>query len=114
MNAEQVKDGIRWFVGTFGSFIAGWFAAKGWFTVDQVLSVLNSPTLLSLAATTVVFVWSLVSRSNKNLVVAANNVPEVAGIITMPTSDGRALAEAVPADTVTSAGTPAAVEIARA
>ncbi len=111
-NADQVKSLIRWFVATFGGMIAGWFAAKGWFTVDQVLTVLNSPVLLGAASSIVVAVWGLFSHTEVATVAAANALPAVQGVITTPTIEGKALAEAIPAETVAIAGTPAATAVA--
>lgn len=112
MNSEQVSDAIRWVVNTFGGFIAGWFAAKGILTTDQILSILNSPTVIALATTGVMAAWGLISRSNKNLVASANKVPAVQAVITAPTAEGKALAEAVPAATVVPAGTTQAKNLA--
>ena len=111
-NQEQVKSLIRWFVATFGGMIAGWFAAKGWFTVDQVLTVLNSPVVLGAASSIIVAIWGLFVHTQANTVSAANSIPSVAGVITMPTEDGKALAESVPAATVAVAGTAAASAVA--
>jgi hypothetical protein len=107
-----VKSLIRWFVSTFGGMIAGWFAAKGWFTVDEVLNVLNSPVLLGVASSIVVAVWGLFVHTQVNTVAAANALPAVAGVITAPTIEGKALADAVPADSVAVAGTSAAAIVA--
>jgi len=111
-NPDQVKSLIRWFVSTFGGMIAGWFAAKGWFTVDQVISVLNSPVLIGAASSIVVAVWGLFVHTQVNTVAAANALPTVAGVITMPTIEGKALAEAVPDASVAVAGTQAAATVA--
>lgn len=112
MNSEQVKDGIRWVVSTFGGFIAGWFASKGILTTDQILSILNSPTLISLLAAGIMAVWGIVTRSDKNIVASANAVPAVQAVITTSTPEGKALAEAVPAATVVPAGTTQAANLA--
>jgi hypothetical protein len=112
MNAEQIKSAIRWFVATFGGMIAGWFAAKGWFTVDQVLTVLNSPTVIATAASLIAGAWGLVTHSKSNAVAIVDAMPEVAGVVTKPTVGGVALAKAVPSATVTPAGTTAARSLA--
>lgn len=114
MNAEQVKSTIRWFVATFGGMIAGWFAAKGWFTVDQVLTVLNNPTLIATAASLVMGAWGIFVHSKTNAVAVVDAMPEVAGVVTKPTVAGRDLAQAVPSSTVTPAGSPAAKSLAGA
>lgn len=76
-NAEQAKGAVRWVVGTFGAFIAGWIAATNFVTVDQVMSIFNSELFLALAANLIMWVWSFVSRSDKNLVIAATRVEAV-------------------------------------
>lgn len=121
-NVEQVKSSIGWFVTTFGGFIAGWFAAKGWFTVDQVTTVLNSPALIAGAASVVVFVWRLFVHKQANAVavvaaLAADPASPVKGVVVEPTIEGRKLASdianAIPAAVVAPAGTAAAANIAK-
>ncbi len=111
-NPDQVKSLVRWIVSTFGGVIAGWFAAKGWFTVDQVMTVLNSPALAGAAASIVVAAWGLFAHTQANTVAAANAMPLVAGVITVPTVEGKALADSVPAATVAVAGSSAAQTVA--
>ena len=74
MNPEQAKSSTRWFVATFGGAAAGWFAAKGWFTIDQVTSVLNSETTISLMASAAVFVWGLFVHTQKNAVAVVTTI----------------------------------------
>lgn len=112
MNEEQVKSLVRSLVGTFGGMVAGWFAAKGWFTVDQVLSVLNSPTLIGTAASLIVGIWGLFVHSKTNAVAVVDAMPEVAGVVTQPTVAGTALAKAITSPTVAVAGTPDAAVVA--
>jgi hypothetical protein len=113
MNEEQVKSGIRWLITTFGGVVAGFFAAKGWFTVDQVLSVLNSGTFIGVVTSGVILVWGLITHKKSNAVAVVNAMPEVQGVVTAPTADGRALANAVPSATVAVAGTQAAAQVAK-
>ena len=112
MTTDQAKSMVRWFVNTFGSFIAGWFAAKGWFTVDQVLSVLNSPVLLGFASSLVMAGWGLFVHTPANTVASANALPMVQGVITAPTVEGKALADSIPEKTVAVAGTSDAAAVA--
>ena len=112
MNPDQIKSLVRSLVGTFGGMIAGWFAAKGWFTVDQVLSVLNSPTVIGIVSSVVMAAWGLFTHTTVNTVAAANALPQVAGVITMPTVEGRALAEAIPDKSVAVAGSVDAATVA--
>ena len=112
MNEEQVKSAIRWMVATFGGVVAGWFAAKGWFTIDQVEGVLNSPVFLSLAGSIVMGAWGLVTHTKTNTVAVVNSMPEVKGVVTAPTAAGVELAKAIPGPTVAVAGTTDAKAIA--
>jgi len=113
VNQEQLKSVLRSLIQTFGGVIAGWFAAKGWFTVDQVLTVLNSPTLLGIVTSIIAATWGMLSHSTTNIVAVANALPEVQGVITTSTVAGKALAESIPADTVAVAGTSAATAVAK-
>ncbi len=113
MNEEQVKSLIRSLVGSFGGMIAGWFAAKGWFTIDQVLTVLNSPTLIATAASIVMAVWGLFVHSKSNAVAVVDAMPEVKGVVTNATPDGRALAASIPSPLVAAAGSADATAIAK-
>lgn len=112
MNQEQVKSAIRWVMTTFGTFVAGWFAAKGWFTVDQVVGVLNSPTVIGLITSGVMLAWGMITHTKTNAVAVVDKMNEVAGVVTKPTVDGRALANSVLSSTVVSSGTGAAANIA--
>ena len=113
MNIDQAKSAVRWFVSTFGGMIAGWFMAKGWFTVDQVMSVLNSPTVLSLAASLIVGGWGLMVHTQKNAVAVVDTIAKqpdspVKAVVMEPTVEGKALADAMPGNTTVVAGTVAA------
>ncbi len=119
MNPEQAKSAVRSLVATFGGLVAGWFAAKGWFTIDQVTSVLNSPTTISLLASVAVFVWGMFTHTEKNAVAVVDTIAKqpdsaVKGVLTEPTPAGRELAEAMPGSTTVVAGTPAAANISKA
>ncbi len=107
-NTEQIKSALRWFVSTFGGVIAGWFAAKGYFTVDQVVSVLNSPVVISTVASLAVFVWGLATHTQGNAVAVVDAIPAVAGVVVKNTNDGHALVDATSSPTVAVEGTPAA------
>lgn len=120
-NVEQVKSSIGWFVSTFGGFVAGWFASKGWFTIDQVTTVLNSPALIGGAASFAIFVWRLFAHKQANAVaivaaIAADPASPVKAPILENTAAGRALAtdikNANPAAVIAVAGTDAAARIA--
>jgi hypothetical protein len=113
VNPEQAKSSARWFVATFGGAAAGWFAAKGWFTIDQVTSVLNSETTISILASAAVFVWGLFTHTQKNAVAVVDTIAKqpdspVKAVVMEPTPAGRDIAEAIPGDTTVVAGTQAA------
>lgn len=117
-NIEQVKSLLRWLITTFGGGIAGFFVAKGWFTIDQVTSVLNSPVLISTVASIIVGIWGLVTHTQTNAVkvvddIAKNPDSPVKAIITEPTVEGHALASSIASDTTVIASTPKAQEIAK-
>jgi hypothetical protein len=118
MNAEQVKSAIRWAIATFGGTVAGWFAAKGWFTIDQVTSVLNSPTTISLIASIAVGIWGLVTHTQQNAVAVVDKIAKqpdspVKAVVTEPTQEGRELAAAIPGNTTVVAGSSAASNLAK-
>jgi hypothetical protein len=57
--------------------------------------------------------WWAAHRSSKAVQVAnVNAMPEVKGVVTTATPEGRALADAIPSPTVAAAGTPAAANVA--
>lgn len=112
-NIEQVKSGLRWLITTFGGGIAGFFVAKGWFTIDQVTSVLNSPALVSLAASIIVGIWGLLVHTQTNAVAVVDTIAKqpdspVKAVIIEPTPAGQELAEALPGNTTVVAGTQSA------
>ncbi len=112
MNEEQVKAAVRWIVSTFGAAIAGFFAGKGWFTVDQVMGFLNSGTFIGAVVSLAGLVWGMFVHTKANAVATVDAMPEVAGVLTKPTVEGVELAKSVPSPTVAPAGTVAATTIA--
>lgn len=117
MNQEQVKSAIRSLITTFGGVIAGWFAAKGWFTIDQVTSVLNSPTTISILASIAAGAWGLVAHTQKNSVAIVDNIAKqpdspVKAVVMEPTQEGRNLAAAMPGNTSVVAGSQEAATVA--
>jgi hypothetical protein len=113
MNIEQAKSGIRWLITTFGGVIAGWFAAKGYFTIDQVTSVLSSETTVSLLASIGVGIWGLFVHSQTNAITVVDTIAKqpdspVKAISTEPTVEGQALASSLPGNTTVVAGSVAA------
>lgn len=77
MSREQALSVARWVITTFGGFIAGIFAAKGWVDSDTILGILNSETVISLIATIITLVWGVFSHSPPAMVAALTKLPEV-------------------------------------
>jgi uncharacterized membrane protein (DUF441 family) len=94
-----------------GGVIAGWFAAKGWLSADQVMSFLNSGTFIGLATSVVTLILGWLARTKPNLIKVVNSLPEVAAVITTKDQKGVALANSIPSNTVVAAGTPEAANI---
>jgi hypothetical protein len=118
LNPEQLKSGVRWVIATFGGVIAGWFAAKGWFTIDQVTSVLNSPTTLSIIVSIASLIWGMFTHTEANAVTVVDTIAKqpdapVKAVILEPTEAGKALAESIPGNTTVVAGTIAATAAAK-
>ena len=114
MNIEQAKSSFRWLIATFGGVVAGWFAAKGWFTIDQVTTVLSSETTISILASAAVGIWGLFVHSKTNAIAVVDAIAKepdspVKAVIAEPTVAGRDLADSLPGNTTVVAGTPAAM-----
>lgn len=61
------------------------------------------------------FAWSMFRHTALGTVLAADNVPSVAGVIMKQTPEGRTIADATPAKpTIATAGTAAAASVAQA
>lgn len=116
MNKEQINSLIRQAMLFVAGIIGGTTFVSKFFTTEQVVTILTSDTVLgfisSLVMGGIASAWALVTRSNKNLVASANALPEVQAVITKPTPEGRALAQAVPSAAVVPAGTVAAKDLA--
>ena len=117
MNQEQVKSAIRWGVTAFGGIFAGYIAGKGWASANDILGVVQSDTFIQGVSAVITLgglVWGLFAHKEKNVIAAANNMPNVAGVITKDTVAGQDLAKSVPSSGVTAAGTAKAASIAKA
>lgn len=79
MNNEQVKSALRSVVIAFGGIIAGFFAAKGWLTSDQVTAIITSETFLGIATTVIMGAWGVISKTRNKLVVTAGTVTDDKG-----------------------------------
>jgi len=93
MNPEIMKGQIRSAIIAIGGVIAGWFAAKGWITTEQLSDIVTSPVMISVATMAAGFIWSAVTHTKKNAVavvveIAKDPTSPVRGVVTEPTSDG--------------------------
>ncbi len=102
LNLSQTMAVVRWALATAGPFLIQYGLSDS--TVALIAGAVFSATP---------FIWGIVTHSDANTVAAANALPDVAGVITKPTSAGAALAAAVPANTVVPAGTTQAQAIAK-
>lgn len=100
MNTEHVKSGVRWVIATFGAAFAGWAAAKGWMTTEQIMSILTGETFIGIVVAGVSLAWSMFTHTKANTVAVVAAMPEVARVVTNATPEGKALAKAVPNPTV--------------
>lgn len=113
MNPEQVKSGVRWFISTFGGFLVGWAASRGWVNAEMLTNILSSETFIGLVTAGAMLVWGIFNKTKANMVASTMAIPEVKGVITTQTVAGAELAKAVPDVSVVAAGTAAAAEVAR-
>ncbi len=90
MNNEQAKVLFRQIIAAVGVGIAAFVAGRSSISAETVLQILNSPFTATIIAPLIVWAWGLISRSDKNLTVAAAQVPGTT-IITKPE-----IAEATP------------------
>lgn len=114
MNSEQIKSLVRQAMLFIAGIIGGTTFVSKFFTVGQVTAILTSDTvtgvIVSLVTGGIASAWALISRSNKNLALAAEQVPAVAGVIMKPTEEGREIAATGP-PAVAVAGTKAAEKV---
>ncbi len=100
-NYEQFASALRWVSNGIGVYLI----SKGY--GDNALWTSLSGVVLSVAP----FVWSMIRHTKVGTLLAADALPEVAGVITKPTPEGAALAQATPKPTVVTAGSPSATNI---
>lgn len=108
MNQEQMKSGVRWVIATFGGTVAGWAAAKGFMSAEEIMAILTGESFMGVVIAVAGLVWGLFTHTKANTVAVVDAMPEVAKVITQPTVDGKALAKAVPSPTVMTANEPSA------
>lgn len=106
-NQQQTTELVRHLITAFGGVLAGWFAAKGWLTSEQVMAIINSPTFIGIVVTGIGMAWGVISRTKKNVVASVAALPEVKAVVTEASPAGGALANVTP-DNVVVAGTPRA------
>lgn len=109
MNQEQAFSTLRFAL----TLIGGMLVSRGVLKADSVGTLVSDTiSLVSAAAVLGSYAWSLRTHTEANAVAVVNAIPAVQGIITAPTVEGKALADAVPAETVAVAGTVAATTVA--
>ena len=106
MNQQQINSLLRSLFGTLGGIVIGWFASRGWHLTpdDQknLVALLQSPELVGLAVSGLTGIMGLLVHTQANAVavvakIAADPASPVVGVITTNTSEGRALAQSLPA-----------------
>lgn len=103
INYEQFLMALRWAMNAAGVALISHGVGS------QSLWTAIGGGVLSLAP----FVWGLIRHTKWGTIIAANDLPEVAGVIMKPTPEGEELARSTPSPAVTTAGTVAAESIAR-
>lgn len=101
---EQFTAATRWSLNAIGVYLL----ARGYGNAE-IYSAIGG---LALSSTS--FIWAMIRHTKVGTILAADNLPEVAGVITKSTSEGVALAQAAPSTTVVPTATSAAAAIARA
>lgn len=81
MTNDQMMTLMRGIITTFGGVIAGFFAAKGWFTYDQVMGVLTSETFIGLAVSAASVFFGVKSKSIQGLLSSVSAMPEVKQVV---------------------------------
>lgn len=105
MNQEQVLNLVRTFMQIAGSMLVGYHL----FGIDsQAWTAITGGVLMATPA-----IWGVVTNRRASQVAKVNAMPEVAGVITKPSTEGLALANSVPSPTVVPAGTIAATTVAQ-
>lgn len=106
-------------VATFAAGAIAMFGLSTKINPDQIVAIITSAgnalndifLLIGLVAPLVTGYFAARSASPAQQIKSVDALPEVAGVVTKPTVEGRALAAAVQSDTVTVAGTKAATSI---
>lgn len=80
---------------------------------NGVVSGADWTTYSGLAIMIAPLAWSAYERTKTRMIEKVDKLPEVAGVVTRPTAEGKAIAEAITSPTVVPAGTQAAVAVAK-
>jgi len=95
MSKDQVTGVLERGITVFVTWLLTYASTKGYLTTSQVADFL--PLLIALG--TAVIGW-YVNRP-QNLLMAVANIPEVRQVLTSPTVGGKAMADSVPSNKVT-------------
>lgn len=117
MDSEKIKSLLRSLIIASAGLVGGWFAAKGWFTTEQISAVLSSPVFAALVTMVAGAIWGIFNKTERNMVAAVDALAKdpsspVKGVIVANTPAGKELANSIPGATVVPAGTAAADKIA--
>lgn len=108
INKEQVLAAVRWLIAFGGGILVG----KGYITAEQLNTIsANLPVIIPALISIGGLVWGIINRTDKNIVVAAAQVPGVkavvvdttpatpatAGVVAAAASDAASAAKIVPA-----------------
>lgn len=96
-NQQQIMSAVRMAIAAFGGLAVG----KGWVTKDQLVLLGSDASMtiilqiVGVLSAVAAGVWGQFAHKQANQVAAVAKMPEVAQIQTMPTDEGRALAQDV-------------------
>lgn len=102
--SQQAMMALRWAMNAAGV----WMMTRGYGN-DEIFTALGGVVMSAFP-----FIWGWIRHSKYGTIIAADEITDVAGVVMKETTDGRALAKAIPSSTVVSAGSAAAAQIARA
>lgn len=107
---DQITAQVRQLLTAIGTILG----LLGYINPEIVGNYVNSAMLVIGALMVVASsAWSIYSNLKSSIIASANAIPEVKGVITTNTPEGRRLADAVPANSVAAAGTTDAAKIAK-
>lgn len=108
INKEQITSAVAWLVATVASGLTGWAIARGWDIGDTITAVFNSQSVIGTLVALGVLVVRWLAKTTPKLITMVDSMPNVAGVVTKSTTEGKALAASVPSPTVLPAGSTAA------